>query len=238
MSARLSALVVPVAVAAAYLTFAGAALAGQTSIFGAVPNGGCTVDRQVPVSGPSRIEVVAASTSSESTSLLGEIVAPNGVVVATGLYDTPSGGNYAVRVCSQFSGIDPPSIEYTGLIGTGPAGQPALPRQAAGSASAVPAVHSVTGSGAVATRSGLARFWVTVGANGAASVRYSDPAHHQQQVRLTTGLHAAFGANSVRITGSGVVLVITDNGTSQRLTLKSRRLNVSGTVVRGRFEIS
>ncbi|HET8893961.1 MAG TPA: hypothetical protein VFM96_07695 [Gaiellaceae bacterium] len=61
------------------------------------------------MSGPSRIKVALSSTSSDN-SVVGQIVAPDGRVVATGRYDTPAGGNYAVRVCSLGSSIDPATI--------------------------------------------------------------------------------------------------------------------------------
>jgi hypothetical protein len=228
----------PVAALAAFLGLTGAALAGTTSISGSVPNGGCGVDHAVPVSGPSRIEVTVSSTSADNSSIFGVIVAPNGAVVANGSYDTPGGGGYAVRVCSQFAGIDSPSMQYTGLVGTGPAGQPALP-QHAGAVLGITATigSSAKGSGAVATRAGLAWFKVNVGTNGAVSLRIFDPVHHQRMV-LAKGMHAVIAANTVRITGHGLKLVLVDKGTSQRVTLSSPRLKVSGNVVRGGFQIS
>src|SRR5436190_8576298 len=125
LSAHRSALLAAAVTAAACLAFAGASLAGTSAISGTVPNGGCDAARPVPVGGPSRIEVAVSSTSADN-SVLGEIVAPGGAVVAAGSYDTPGGGAYAVRVCSLGSSLDPPQLEYTGMIGTGPAGRPVL----------------------------------------------------------------------------------------------------------------
>src|ERR1700704_461284 len=91
-------LIFAVATAAACLIFAGAGLAGTSSISGTVANGGCDAAKPVPVSGPSRIEVQVASKSG-GTNLVAAIVAPSGQIVASDSYDTPSGGAYSVRVC-------------------------------------------------------------------------------------------------------------------------------------------
>jgi hypothetical protein len=47
------------------------------------------------------------------------------IVSDTGGYDTPGAGTYGVRVCSQGDPMDPATMQYTGVLGTGPAGQPA-----------------------------------------------------------------------------------------------------------------
>src|SRR4051794_18636194 len=111
MGARRRVLVLPLVGLVGCLAFAAAALAGTSSISGTVPNGGCDADRAVSVSGPARIEVSVSSTSADN-SVLGEIVAPDGRVVAAGSYDTPAGGNYSIRVCSFGSSLDPPQIRY------------------------------------------------------------------------------------------------------------------------------
>src|SRR5207248_2992440 len=176
MSAHRGALLVAMAAAAVCAIFASGALADTSSISGSVPNGGCDADRAVPVAGPSRIEIQVSSTSADN-SVIGEIVAPDGRVVAAGAYDTPGGGSYAVRVCSMGSSVDPPTIEYKGLIGTGPPGQPALrgaaqPQPTGGSlgASTTTLKQTVAGRGAIMTRSGLA--WFTLHTlNGRATLR-------------------------------------------------------------------
>ena len=244
MSARRrSALGLAAAIGAACSIYAATAVAGTNSISGSVPNGGCDADRSVPVSGPSRIEVQVSSTSSDG-SVVGQIVAPNGSVVATGRYDTPGGGNYAVRVCSLGSSIDPATIQYNGLIGTGPAGQPVLqgPAQPQAStdnggvlgASTTP-LHSAKGKGAVMTRSGLA--WFTLNAvNGAATLRVADPIHHV--VRLVRGLHAAYGTGLVTLTGNGVTFRLVRSGSRSVIAYSSSRFTTSGSVVRGSFRIA
>jgi hypothetical protein len=113
------------AVAAAFLIYASAGLAGTSPLVGTVPNGGCDLARHVSVSGPSRIEVTVASTSADG-SVVAQIVAPNGKVVATGSYDTPSAGDYSVQICSLGSSLDSPQIQYSSLIGMGSAGQRVL----------------------------------------------------------------------------------------------------------------
>jgi hypothetical protein len=240
MSARMRAFALPVAATAAYLTFAVSALAGTTSISGSVPNGGCDAARPVPVSGPSRIEVAVSSTSS-SNDVLGEIIAPDGNVVASGSYDTPGGGNYAVQVCSLGAGMNPPQIQYDALIGTGPSGQPVLqgPAQPAPSggvlgASTALASH-VSGKGAIQTRSGLAWFTVSIAPDGTANVVVFDPAHRKRS--LMKGMNALFGTNSVSITGNGLKLVLVDQGTNDRITFSSKRFKASGNVIRGGFQI-
>src|SRR5438045_466274 len=111
-SAHRRALVFAVAVAAACLIFAGAGLAGTSSISGSVPNGGCDAAKPVSVSGPSRIEVQVSSTSAENV-IVAQILSPSGQIVASGSYDTPSGGAYSVRVCHLGDSKDPPQVQYT-----------------------------------------------------------------------------------------------------------------------------
>lgn len=243
MSAHRSALGLAAAIGAACCIFAATGFAGTNSISGTVPNGGCDTDRAVPVSGPSRIEVQVSSTSSDN-SVVGQIVAPNGSVVATGRYDTPAGGNYAVWVCSLGSSIDPARIDYSGLIGTGPAGQPVLqgPAQPQAStdnsgvlgASTTP-IHTASGKGAVRTRSGLA--WFTLNAvDGAATLRVADPIHHV--VRLVRGLHATYGTGAVNLSGNGVTFSLVRNGSRLVVTYSSPLFKARGSVVRGTFRIA
>jgi hypothetical protein len=172
--------------------------------------------------------------------VLGEIVAPNGHVVATGSYDTPGGG-YAVRICSLGAGMDPQQIQYSALIGTGPSGQPVLqgpvqPSPAGGvlGVTATLSQQKASGRGAIMTRAGLA--WFTLHTvNGSASLRVYDPVRHA--VRVVKGLHAVYASNTVRITGKGLKLVLTHNGANDRITFSSPRFKASGNVVRGGFQI-
>jgi hypothetical protein len=238
MGAWKRAFVLPAAAAIAALAFAAAASADTSSISGTTPNGGCDSDRAVNVSGPSRIEVSVSSTSADN-SVIGEIVAPDGTVVATGSYDTPGGGTYAIRVCSLGSSLDPPEIRYTGLIGTGPAGQPVLkgaqqPSDTGGVLGATTRLQTVDGKGAIMTRAGLAWFTLST-ANGRTTLRLTDPLHHA--VRVVKGMHAVFGSGVVRITGSGMKLVLTRTGATTRLAFSSSSFKAGGKVVRGRFHI-
>jgi hypothetical protein len=244
MRTRLRVSALPVAAAALYLTFAGSALAGTASISGTVSNGGCDAARPVAVSGPSRIEIEVSSTSA-SNDVTGEILAPDGRVVATGSYDTSGGGNYAVRVCSSGSSMNAPELQYSGLIGTGPSGQPVLqgPRQPQPATdnggvlgvTATLTTKTVSGKGAIMTRAGLA--WFTLNTvNGSTTLRVSDPVHHT--VRLVKGVQAASGSGMVRLTGNGMSFVLRQSTTGSRIAFSSSRFTASGKVVRGQFHIS
>lgn len=239
MSAHVRALLAAGATAAACLAFAGAGLAGTSSISGTVANGGCDAARPVPVAGPSRIEVQLSSMSTDNT-VLAEILAPGGAVVADGAYDTPGGGNYAVRVCSLYTSHDPPQMEYTGLIGTGPAGRPVLqgPPQPAPEGGVLAAqktvVQAASGRGAVMTRAGLAWFTVRSVASRA-TLHVYDPIH--RVTRVIPGLHAAYGIGFVSLTGNGVKFVVARQGGRMLITYRSHRFATSGRVVRGSFKI-
>jgi hypothetical protein len=239
MSVRRRGLVVLLVGTVAGLVFAAAGLADTNSISGTVPNGGCDAARPVTVSGPSRIEVSISSTTADTSSVLGEIVAPDGRVVSTGSYDTPGGGTYSIRVCSLGSSLDPPDIRYTGLIGTGPSGQPVLqgaaqPSDTGGVLGATTTLQTVNGKGAIMTRAGLAWFTLST-ANGRTTLRLTDPLHHA--VRVVKGMHATYGSGTVRVTGSGMKLVLTRSGASTRLAFSSSSFKAGGKVVRGRFHI-
>ncbi len=239
MSARGRALVAAAAAAGGCLAFAAAGLAGTSSISGTVANGGCDAARSVSVAGPSRIEVELSSTSTDN-SVIAEIVAPNGTVVAAGRYDTPGGGNYAVRVCSLGASQDPPQMQYTGMLGTGPAGQAVLqgPAQPSPVGAVLGATRTVTqaasGRGAVMTRAGLA--WFTVrSVNNNATLRVYDPVH--RVTRVIPGLHATYGIGFVSLAGSGVKFVLANKGGRTVITYRSARFAASGKVVRGSFQI-
>jgi hypothetical protein len=231
--------VAAIAVAAGCSIYAAAGLAGTSSISGSVPNGGCDGARPVSVGGPSRIEVSVSSTSADNT-VIGEIVAPNGNVVATGSYDTPAGGDYSIRVCSLGSSLDPPQLQYSGMIGTGPAGQAVLqgaaqPQPSTGGVlGATTTLKIASGKGAIMTRSGLA--WFTLSsADARATLRVYDPMHHT--TRLMKGLHAAYGSSSVTLTGNGVKFVLVRAGGKSQITYRSSAFKAGGKVVRGTFHL-
>jgi len=234
----------PVAAVTACLAFAGSASAGTIAISGTVGNGSCDAARSVPVSNASRIEVTVSSTAQDNTNVLAEILTPDGRVVAGGSsakYDTPGAGTYSVRVCSNFEEQNPPQLQYSGLIGTGPAGQPVLtgppqPQPATGGVLGAQAKigPTVSGKAAIRTPVGLAWFTVTTASNAKMTLRIVDPVHHS--IRLVKGLTAISSGNMVRITGHGLVLVL-HKGTTQRVSFRSSRFSASGKVVRGRFLI-
>jgi hypothetical protein len=249
MSTRLRLLPLPIAVATACLAFAGSGSAAATSSFsGTVANGACTTARTVPVSGASRIAVTLASTAQNNTNIFADIVAPDGRVVAGGgsgsAYDTPGGGTYSVRVCAAYEAQSPPQLQYSGLLGAGPAGQPVLtgppqPQPQAGNG-AVLGVRTaisprVAGKAAVVTRAGLAWFTVATSRNSKMTLRFVDPIHHV--TRLVKGLTATSSGNMVRISGHGLVLTL-HTGSREQVSFKSSRFKTSGKVVRGGFRIA
>jgi hypothetical protein len=244
MNKRFAAWTAALAAAGAALVLAATAGAATTQISGSFPNGGCGPTHTVTVGGPSRIEASVSSTSVSGRYEAVVVGASGNTLSDTGSYDTPGAGTYGVRVCSQGDPADPQTMQYNGLIGTGPAGQPALPRQSGGVAGAFttfrPATklfRSASGHGAVSTRSGLA--WLTVRANnaGKASVRI-DYASRGLQLGYTTGLRVSFGATSVRIAGHGIKIVVLKNGMIERFSINTSRLKTSGKVVRGGFVIA
>jgi hypothetical protein len=239
MSARLR--FVPVAAAMACLAFAGSASAGIDPFSGTVANGNCGTARVVSVSGPSRIEVAVSATAQDNNSVLAEIVAPNGKLIAgpsSASYDTPGSGSYSVRVCITYAEQNPPQIQYTGQIGTGPAGHAILtgatqPPPAAG-VGTKPIV--VNGKAAVNTRAGLAWFTVATASNATMTLKIVDPVHHA--TRLVKGLKGTYTSNTLRITGQGVKLVLVQMPGSDRVTFTSSRFTAAGKVVRGAFHIT
>jgi hypothetical protein len=242
MRQRLVALMLPLAAGLAFLVWTGSALAATTQISGTFPNGGCGQTHVVTVSGASRIDV-AVSTTSASNRYWIEILDANGNVrSANGSFDTTSGGTYRVRVCSPGDLQDPNPMQYSGEIGTGPAGQPALPQQQGqfsfGVLGKTTTIRSTfVGHGAILTRSGLA--WVTVRADNAGHVRVRvDDASRRIHLNFTSGMHASFGASSVRIAGHGLALGLVDRGSNDHIAIKSSRLKASGRVVRGGFKLS
>jgi hypothetical protein len=240
MRHRLLALVLPLAAGLAFLVWAGSALAGTTQISGTFPNGGCGQTHSVTVSGPSRIDTSVSTTSASNRYRVEIVDSAGNVLSASGSADTKSGGTYGVRVCSPFDLQDPNAMQYTGEIGTGPAGQPALPQQQAqfGVLGTTTTIKStIVGHGAILTRTGLA--WVTVRADDAGHVRVRvDNSGRRLHLHFTSGMHAVFGSTSVHITGRGLSLVLVDRGSNDRIAIKSSRLKASGRVVRGGFQLS
>lgn len=240
MSARLRVLLV--AVAMICLAFAGSASAGIDPVSGTVANGSCDAPRAVPVSGPSRIELTVSSTAQNNTSLLAEIVMPNGQFIgapSTVSYDTPGAGSYSVRVCATYAEQNPSQIQYTGKLGTGPAGQPVLtgpaqPQPPTGGVSTKAIV--VSGRAAIMTRSGLAWFTVNTSPNATLSLKIVDPVHHV--TRTLKGLKGTYVGKTLRITGKGLTFVLVQTGSPNRVAYTSSGFTATGKVVRGGIHIT
>jgi hypothetical protein len=220
--------------ALACLVLTGVASAGPTSFSGTVSNGGCDSGRAVSVSGPSRIEAHISSTSAANT-VYAEIVAPNGAVT-TGRFDTPGAGTYTMRICSTFDSMNPPTLQWSGVYATGPAGQSALSSQGQVFAAAQTLSHDIHGKAAIWTRAGLAWFTVKLNQSGTATVRVFNPVLKQRSV--FTGATAIFGTNAVRIAGHGMTLTLVQSGSTNRIVFHSLRFKASGMVVRGGYVIA
>lgn len=111
--------------AASFVALGGGASAAPTQISGSFPNGGCSATSQVAVTGPTRIQTSVSTTSASELYVVLIVDSSGRIVSDTGAYDAPHAGTYGVQVCSQGDPIDPATMQYTGLLGTGPAGQPA-----------------------------------------------------------------------------------------------------------------
>jgi hypothetical protein len=239
MSARLG--VLPVAVAMACLAFTGSASAGIDPFSGTVANGGCSTARAVSVNGPSRIEVAVSATAQDNNSILAEIIAPNGKLIAgpgSAAYDTPGAGTYSVRVCITFAEQNPPQIQFTGQIGTGPAGHAVLtgPTQPQAPAGVGTKPIVVSGKAAVMTRAGLAWFTVNTASNATMTLKVFDPVHHVS--RLVKSLKATYSGQTLRLSGQGVKFVLVKGGTFDRVAFTSSRFTATGKVVRGSIKIT
>jgi hypothetical protein len=221
----------------ACLGLAAVASAAPATFSGTVANGGCDSGHAVTVSGPSRIEAHISSTS-PANSVFAEIVAPSGSVAATGRYDTPAGGTYSIRICSSFDTMNSPTIEWSGVFATGPAGQSALSTQAQGGVFAAKQTlpRDVHGTAAIRTRSGLAWFTVKLNQNGEATVKVFGPA--LKKGFSFTGATATFGAHTVRITEGAMTLTLVRVGGSDRIAFHSPRFKASGMVVRGGYVVA
>src|SRR4051794_13493749 len=244
MSAPTRVLAVPAAIVISFLALAGAARAATSPFSGSVANGGCSFVKSVSVSSASRIEAALASTAQNNTNVLAEIVGPNGQVVAGGsyaTYDTPGAGTYTVRVCANYQLQSAPNLQYSGQLGTGPAGQPVLvgPPQpqppVGGVLGATTFVGNVAGKGAIMTRAGLAWFTARTASNATVTLRIFDPVH--RTTRVVKGLNATYVNRTLRLTGHGLRFVLVHKGAHGRVTFTSSRFKASGTVVRGGFQI-
>ena len=228
------------AAAVAAMALAGAASADPTSFSGSVANGGCDSAHTVTVNGPSRIDAQVSSTTASPSSESVQILRPDGSVAATDSYDTPGGGNYAIRVCKTFESMDPPTVQYTARYATGPAGKPALPQGQADSAGGVlgataTLTNSVRGSAAVKTRSGLAWFTGRLNARHLGVVKVFDPAHKRQLMYTNTTVK--FGTSTVRMSVGGMTLTIDQGGATQHIAFRSPHFKTSGKVVRGAIHV-
>jgi hypothetical protein len=239
MRARLR--VLPVAAALTCLAFAGSASAGIDPFSGTVANGNCSTARAVPVSGPSRIEVAVSATAQDNTSVLAEIIAPNGKLVAgpsSASYDTPGGGTYSVRVCITYAEQNPPQMQFNGQIGTGPAGHAVLagPAQPPAPAGVGTKPIVVRGKAAVMTHSGLAWFTVNTASNATMTLKVADPVHHV--TRLVKGLKATYDGQTLRMNGHGVTFVLAKAGAVARVAFTSSGFRANGKIVRGAIHIT
>jgi hypothetical protein len=111
--------------AAAFFVIGGTASAAPAQISGSFANGSCSATQRVTVSGPSRIQTTVSTTSASEMYMTLIVDSSGRILSGTGAYDTTHGGTYGVRVCSLGDPLDPATMQYTGLITTGPAGQPA-----------------------------------------------------------------------------------------------------------------
>jgi hypothetical protein len=215
------------------LILAGSAQAAPTTWSGTVANGSCTATRDVAVSGPSRIEIRVSSTSA-SEHVYGQIVRPDGSTAANGSYDTPNGGTYAVRVCSVADLQDPPTMQFQAIFASSPAGQHALP-QAQGEVLGTTTVlsHSIHGTGAIRTHSGLAWFTVKLGPTGLATLTVYNPVAKTHM--LFTRAHVSYGKTTVRITHGTMKLTLLQSGVSEKIMFRSPRFRTSGWVIKGNF---
>lgn len=237
MHRRMRAALVAATAALSCLVAAGVASAEPTSFSGTVANGGCDQGHTVTVSGASRIEAQIGSTSATGE-VYAEVVSPSGAVVSTGRYDTPGAGTYTIRICSTYDAINPPTLEWSGVYATGPAGQSALPAQAQAETFAARQTlsHDLHGKAAIKTRAGLAWFTLKLNQNGTATVKAFNPILKKSY--LFTGAVATFDASGVRITSDGMTMTLALQGATQRIVFHSLRFKASGMVIRGGYIVA
>jgi hypothetical protein len=240
MRSRIRGIGVPLAVAAGCLAVAAPASAGTQSFSGTVANGACVTAQTVAVTAPSRIEATTSTTSQNPTGVYAEIVG-DGKTVAGGSfasYDTPGAGSYQIRVCATYQQQNSPTLQFTGLLGTGPAGQPVLtqppqPQPPTGGAPSGGATipYSVAGKVAIRTSRGLAWFTITTTRTGSQTLRILNPRLGR---RLFTGLHSTATSSTVRVLGNnGLSLTLGHN----RLVFSSSSFKASGKIVRGIYKV-
>jgi hypothetical protein len=223
------------------LAVPGSASAGIEAFSGTVLNGNCVVERTIFVPAPSRIEVSLSTTAQNGTDARTELVGSNGSVVASGAtvaYDTSASGQYVMRVCVTYEEQNPPQVQFNGLLGTGPKGQPVLVSQGSQTGSQTAPSYSgpnVTGKAAIKTRSGLAWFTVSTAANSTVTLRVFDPKH--RITRVVKGLKATYTGNTLQLTGHALKLVLVQRSVGM-VTFTSSSFKASGKVVRGGFEIT
>jgi hypothetical protein len=240
MRSRLRGIGISLAVAAGCLAVAAPASAGTQSFSGTVANGGCVTAQSVTVTAASRIEATTSSTAQNNTNVYAEIVG-NGKTLAGGSfvsYDTPGAGSYQIRVCATYEEQNPPNLQFTGVLGTGPAGQPVLtqpaqPQPPTGGAPSGGAtiVYSLAGKVAIRTSRGLAWFTITTTRTGSQTLRILDP--RLGRTRLFTGLHSTTTGSTVRVLGNGLSLTLGHN----HLAFSSSSFKTSGKIVRGRYNV-
>jgi len=220
----------------ACLTMTGVAQADTSTFSGSVSNGGCDATRPITVNGPSRIEVQVATTAANAPIVYGNIVAPNGSVVAQSRYDTPGAGTYGIQVCMYPDSENQPTAQYTAYFGTGPAGQQALPHSQGEVLGATAQIsHGVRGTAALMTRKGLAWFTVNLGPTGRATLKVFNPLTKQHM--LFTGAKVSYGQNIVRISKGTMHLTLVKGALREVVGFRSAHFKVSGKVVRGNFII-
>lgn len=141
------------------------------------------------------------------------------------------------RVCITYAEQNPPQIQYTGQIGTGPAGHAVLtgapqPQPPVG-VGTKPVV--VNGKAAIMTRAGLAWFTVGTASNATMTLKIVDPVHHA--TRVVKGLKASYVGSTLKITGQGLKFVLVQ-GAANRVTFTSSTFRAAGKVVRGTFHVT
>jgi hypothetical protein len=151
--------------------------------------------------------------------------------------DVFTAGTYNLRICGKQRAQDDAPVSYVGTVTTSPTSE--TPPQ--GNAPKV--IHSVqdtratmrreaAGSGAVATRSGVATFRVRT-VDGAVKLTYHD-ARAGIHITPQTRVRALFGANSVTVIAGRTRVMLIDRGSRlDRLVAKKGCYRVAGNLVRG-----
>ena len=229
MKLRLAGSVLTVLAAVASAVFASTGLAaGNVSIHGSMPNGGCGPVKSVTIAKPSRIVVQVSSTAAENGPpatgpVFVKILNSSGTVLASGptAFNATGAGSYGVQVCAAANTENPNVLQYSGDISILAPGT---------------LVSKATGKAGVRAHATIA--WFTVNATRAhASIRVDDSLH-KIHLGASTGLKTTLGVNRVTITGKGMTLVVTGHGVQQHIVFHSRHYNASGIVLRGGITIA